>query len=172
MTAKKANLRFASLWEESRGQVSIEMVLLAAAMMLMGIIIYPFITTEITLDKASAAARDGATAMVGIFNMGYKFTPAPGETYEGPQKSMRLKEVNLVYTGAANDIRYYSLNAVIDFPEDETSVNKTRVGNTVLYQAMNHLNYAFTSTWFSADDDSDSVNVSNMVFYYGNVTWE
>ncbi|MEE9595036.1 MAG: hypothetical protein V3V92_06515 [Candidatus Hydrothermarchaeales archaeon] len=173
MSSKEVKISFVSLWKGRRGQVSIELVTLAGIMVIMGIMVFPFITNEITLNKAHAAARDGATGLVGLFNMGYKFTISPTMIIEGPQKSMRLKQVNLDYLYTVNGTREYEINLVVDFPDDETSVNKTSLGNAIVFQAMSSINYAFTSNWLPVDPDAnDTVVTDTITFYPGNVTWE
>ncbi len=175
MSSKEVKISFVSLWKGRRGQVSIELVTLAGIMVIMGILVFPFITNEITLNKAHAAARDGATGLVGLFNMGYKFTISPTIIIEGPQKPMRLKEVNLdyIYTNVSSGTRAYFVNVVVDFPEDETSINKTLLGDAIVFQAMNSMNYVFTSDWLPIDPDvDDTVETDTMIFYHGNATWE
>ncbi len=171
---KKAGIGFVSVGKGSRAQVALEFVLIAGAVIIMAIVALPFITNQLTLNKANAAARDGATAAINMFNIGYTVTFPPLGEIKGPTKPMRLREANLAYTGTTNNIRSYEIRLVVDFPDDETSVNKNNLELAIGAQVMSYVNYAFTADWLSFNNATYSATVqSNMMrFSIGATTWK
>lgn len=160
--------------KDSKAQVALEFVLISGAILLMGVLVFPFITRQITLNKANAAARDGAVSAVNMFNTGYTVTLPPYGEISGPIKPMRLRETNLVFNETVSDVDRFQIQLVIDFPDDETTVNKDRLKQVIGAQAMRHVNYAFSGTWPSFDGNAttSTVQTAGMEFSFGSITWQ
>jgi len=131
-----------------RGQVSIEFIIVAGAVLLVAISIYPFAMQQQELNKAVAAARDGASYGAGLRGMG--FTPEGGGSLPGGVVKIERMDVNR--TGMAGDLKEYNINFSVYAPANmrggtDCSAPGNELGGTIINQSLSYIHRAFYGTW-------------------------
>ncbi len=82
-----------NVMKEQRGQTSIELVILTGVIIVIVFSIFPTILREMELNKALAAARDGAEFAISMRGMGYD-TPS-GNVKGIPPGAMKIANITL-----------------------------------------------------------------------------
>lgn len=145
MMLDKANAR--------RGQIAMEFILIVGLVMVIVIAAAPVLQKQNELNKALAAARDGAVFAASMRGMGYEgegVTEAPGgvvkiERLELVDKSGELtaEEKKMVQT-------WYQIRFQVsmqDYMKESGTCTQTTIGGTIKNQALRYINYAFSGTW-------------------------
>ncbi|NOZ77206.1 MAG: class III signal peptide-containing protein [Euryarchaeota archaeon] len=141
--------------KDKRGQVSVELILVTGLILVMAITTYPYILKQQEMNKAVAAAREGATAGAALRGMGFSTT---GGNEMG---IVRLEDMTLTKTNTSGERDVYEITFYLSAPDSlKTNSNcwMTSVGNTVRMQARRHIYYAFTGQW--VDNLPDGVNTT------------
>jgi hypothetical protein len=138
---------------QEKAQTSLELVFVVGFFLVIAIIIFPFITKQNELNKAVAAARDGAVFAASMRGMGYKgkdVTEAP----EGIVKIERLKLVDKSGELTAEEKRmvqtWYQIRFQVsmqDYMKENSTCTQTTIGSTIKNQALRYINYTFSGTW-------------------------
>jgi hypothetical protein len=132
-----------------RGQVSIEFIIVAGAVLLVAISIYPFAMQQQELNKAVAAARDGASYGAGLRGMG--FTPEGGGSLPGGVIKIERMEVNR--TGVMiGDLKEYQITFFVYAPTNmrggtDCGAAGNELGGTIINQSLSYIHRAFYGTW-------------------------
>ena len=127
-----------------KAQISIEMVLITGAIMIMAISVYPFILQQSELNKATAAARDGATFGAAMRGMGY--------SYNGGNEAGTVKIQNLTFEnqGPFGDRTWYRIRFYVHSPEylkDNPSCSNSKIGSSIITQGLRSVHFAFNGEW-------------------------
>jgi len=135
-----------------RAQTSLEFVIIVGIFLVMIVSIYPFILRENELNKAVAAARDGASYAVGMRGMGFGHDGANLPNYTGV-----IKIVNLTLEDLGTDPsgrKCYRIRFYLSVPEymKESSCSSSSVGMSVRRQAVRFIYRAFYGNWTPPDD--------------------
>lgn len=146
---------------DSRGQVSLEFIILVGAILVMVVAAFPYIARANELNKALAAARDGATFAAGMRGLGYR-----GENVaEIPPGVVKIKKIEMVNQGNYSNLQWYRFEIHISAPSYITSNSTYRQSlcGTVTNQAMRYVYYAFNGEW----KDYSRVNTTYYSFTAG-----
>ncbi|WP_456475175.1 class III signal peptide-containing protein [Candidatus Pyrohabitans sp.] len=134
---------------DSRGQISIEFIILVGAIMVMVIAVFPYILRSNELSKAHAAARDGATFAAGMRGLGYK-----GENVnELPSGVVKITGVEMIRVGNYSNLDWYRFNISISAPSymiDDPTCTQSSLGSTITNQALQYVYYAFNGEWWDS----------------------
>ena len=132
-----------STFREQKAQIAIEYILIVGLLLSMILIVYPYALKQNELNKALAAARDGATYAIALKGLGYKYTGM--ETPAGVMKIDRLELVpapKLDCVGEKYRIRVYVL-APSYIEENYGSA----IGTEIRHYARSFIHYAFYGTY-------------------------
>ncbi|MFQ5801166.1 MAG: hypothetical protein ACE5HH_05555 [Candidatus Hydrothermarchaeales archaeon] len=132
--------------KDSRGQVSIEFILVIGAILTMTIVGIPMILKNAEMNKGLSAARDGATYGAAMRGMGYA-----GENVNvQPSGVVKIINITPIYNGTVNGTERYQLRFYISAPDemiDNPTCVSSSIGGTIRMQARRYMNYAFTGSW-------------------------
>ncbi len=150
-----------------RGQVSIEFILVAGAVLLIAVSMYPFAMQQQELNKAVSAAREGASYGAGLRGMG--FTPQGGASLPGGMVKIEGMVVNKTGT-VTGDLEEYQITFFVYAPEymqgnGDCSSAGNELGSTIINQSLSYIHRAFYGNWSATPPGS--VNAS---YYYFTVT--
>jgi len=126
--------------EESRGQISIEFILLVGAILTMVLVAIPMALKNAEMNKALTAARDGAVKAAALRGLGY--------SYKGGNATGVVRVLNLtaVYRGEVGNKDWYLLRFYVSVP---SGLDASSVCTSIQRQATSHLKYAFEGQWAS-----------------------
>lgn len=144
---------------DSRGQISIEFIILVGAIMVMVIAVFPYILRSNELSKAHAAARDGATFAAGMRGLGYK----GGNVNELPSGVVKITGVEMIRVGNYSNLDWYRFSISISAPGymiDDPTCTQSSIGMSTVRQAIKHVCYAFYGNWSGEGCTSLSVNTT------------
>jgi len=129
--------------QRRRAQVSVEFIILVGLMLLIAVSLLPHITKQNELNKAVAAARDGATYGAGIRGLGFT------SGNDAPEGKIRINNIEIVDEGECGDLHCYSFKIHILAPAYiKSNLNySTTVGQTILTQSKYSLYYAFNGEY-------------------------
>lgn len=144
-----------------KGQIAIELVLITGAVMVMAIAVYPFILEQTELNKATAAARDGATFGAAMRGMGY----SSGSGNEAG--AIKIHNLTMEPRSPLGDRKRYRIRFYIQIPEymkDSPSCATSSIGQTITTQARRSIYYNFNGEWPPSGDLVNPVNTSTYQF--------
>ncbi|MFQ6136400.1 MAG: class III signal peptide-containing protein, partial [Candidatus Hydrothermarchaeales archaeon] len=121
-----------------RGQVSIEFILIVAAILVIVITVLPFISRSAELNKGIAAARDGAQFGAAMRGMGY--------SSEGGNPTGVIKIDRVEYTIIDNPSGLDNVSISI-YVRGPTELNTNSVRGTIRTEAQRYVAYAMTGEW-------------------------
>jgi hypothetical protein len=150
----------AGIMRRERGQASVELILIAGFILLMAILVFPYVVKQQEMNKAVAAAREGATTGTALRGMGFS---ADGGNDDG---LVRVERMTVTKTGTYGDLDQYQIKFFISEPTDMRTSNNCMndgITGTILNQARNHIYYAFNSQWYSGTVPN-GVNTTNYRF--------
>ena len=150
-----------------RGQVSIEFIIVAGAILLISISIYPLALQQQELNKAVTAARDGASYGASLRGMG--FTPEGKGSLPGG--TVKIERMTVNKTGAMiGDLEEYQITFFVYAPVNmqgggNCGAAGNELGSTIINQSLSSIYRAFYGNWSTVP--SGRVNASS---YYFTVT--
>jgi hypothetical protein len=130
--------------KNQRGQASVELVLLAGVFLVIVILVFPTILKQQDMNKAVAAAREGATAGAAIRGLGFS---SNGGNEEG---MVRIEDITLNKTGTIGDLEQYQIKFYVSAPDylkDGSSCVGSSIGGTIRTQAKRHIYYVTHGQW-------------------------
>ncbi|MEE8167987.1 MAG: hypothetical protein V3T58_03835 [Candidatus Hydrothermarchaeales archaeon] len=148
--------------KEEKAQIALEFVVIVGLFVAMALSVFPYITRQNELNKALAAARDGATFGASMRGIGFR----GGDMNETPEGVVRIDRLELESAGKEGNLDSYLIRLYLEVPEymkDSPTCTSSSVGNTVRNQALKSIYYAFNGEWPSTDTVS-RVNTTNYSF--------
>ncbi|MDI6654881.1 MAG: hypothetical protein QME59_03235 [Candidatus Hydrothermarchaeota archaeon] len=122
------------------------------------LVVFPYALKQNELNKALAAARDGATYGASLRGMGFR-----GENVkEIPQGVVKIEEIKLVEmsdklteeektrVGAWYQIRFQV--SIPDYMKDKATCSGSSIGMTIRKRSISYINYAFYGDWTPEDE--------------------
>ncbi len=128
-----------------RGQVSLEFVLLVGLAVIVSIMVFPFITKQNELNKALAAARDGAVFGASARGIGF----AGQGVNVIPEGTIRIDELRLAGQGKLGNLDWYKIEIRVRAPGyiKNNTQHRTSAGGTIAGQSLRYIYYAFNGEW-------------------------
>lgn len=149
--------------EHRRAQVSVEFIIIVGIIMLIVVSLLPYITKQNELNKAVAAARDGATYGAAMRGLGFK----GGGVDAVPEGVIRIERVERVEVNLSHDPPWYLLRIHIAAPSYIVNhANSSSVSRTICNQALRQMYYAFNGEYPNTGNTS-RVNTSSYSFTCG-----
>ena len=127
-------------FKSKRGQISLEYVIVIGLILAMIIVVYPYILKQNELNKALAAARDGATYGASMRSMGYRGSGVN----EAPEGMIKIHKIELVDAGTYDGLKWYRLEIYIIAPND---LQIGTISTSIRSQALRYIYYAFNGNW-------------------------
>jgi|GEM_PF-1636430 len=140
-------LRKISIFREQKAQVGVEYIIIVGLLLSMILIVYPYALKQNELNKALAAARDGAVYGASLRGMGFKGEGVK-EVPEGIIKIVRVEpEFQDSITVPGKD--WYKLKIYISAPDyiKDNSTYANSVRGTITNQALSYIYYTFNGNW-------------------------
>ncbi len=128
-----------------KGQVSLEFVMLVGFAIIVSIIAFPFIAKQNELNKAVAAARDGA-----VFGASARGVGFGGEGVTTiPQGTIKIDELRLSYQSKLGNLDWYKIEIRVKTPDyiKNNTQYSSSVDGTVTNQSLRYVYYAFNGEW-------------------------
>lgn len=133
-------LKGISTFREQRAQVAIEYILIVGLLLSMILIVFPYALKENELNKALAAARDGAVYGASLRGVGFRGSGVS----EMPQGIIKIQKIELIDTGSYNGLKEYRLEIYIIAPAE---LQTSSISATIRNQALSYIYYAFNGNW-------------------------
>lgn len=148
---------------EERAQISLEFVLIVGAFLVIAITVFPVITKQNELNKALAAARDGATFGAGMRGIGFT------SGNPTPEAVIKIDRLELLFQNKTGDLDEYQIKIYIIAPEyiKNNSAYRASVAGTIRNQALSSIYYTFNGEWPPGGIVS-RVNTTHYSFTAGN----
>lgn len=141
-----------------RGQVAMEFILIVGLVILIVVAAAPVLQKQNELNKAIAAARDGATFAAGMRGMGYEGK----DVTEMPEGVVKIEGLYLVdKTDDLSDEekgrvqRWYQIRFNVsapDYMKGNTACSGSSIGMTIRKRSISYINYAFYGNWTPEDE--------------------
>lgn len=136
----------------NRAQISIEYILIVGLLLSMILIVYPYALKENELNKALAAARDGATYVIALKGLGYRYTGM-----ETPAGVMKIDRLELIPQGTLpNGKEDYLIRVHILAPSYIAENYGASIGTSVRQYARSYIYYAFYGTYAPSTSDVET----------------
>jgi hypothetical protein len=126
--------------DETRGQASIELILVVGAIITMAIILIPVGLKNAEMNKGLSAARDGATFAAAMRGLGFA---GEGVTSQ-PSGTIKILNITPEFVTTTGGLEEYRLRFYVSIPGSMDSTNTCSSINT---QARRYIAYAFTGKW-------------------------
>lgn len=154
----------------NKAQISVEYILIVGLLLSMILIVYPYALKENELNKALAAARDGATYGASLRGMGFRGEGAR-ETPEGIIKAIGIRySVTNTVSPETNKI---VVEVYIDasLPSYITGNDKLAVGRTIERHTKRYIAYAFSGVWYPMTLNLPYLKETSGSYYTFNVNY-
>ncbi len=144
-----------------KGQVALEFVILAGLMLVIAVIVFPYVTRQNELNKAMAAARDGAVFGASMRAVGFR-----GEgVKEISEGVVKIESLELENQGQVGDLQWYRIRFNVSAPgymQENSTCTQSSIGGTITNQSRRYIYHAFSGNWPSTL--ASSVNTTSFSF--------
>lgn len=144
-------LRGISTFREQKAQVSIEYILIVGLLLSMILIVFPYALKENELNKALAAARDGAVYGASLRGMGFRGSGVS----EMPGGVVKIERIEPEYQGKEGNYEWYRIRFYVSMPDymkDVQICSSSSIGMTIRKRSISYINYAFYGDWTPEDE--------------------
>ncbi len=140
-------------FREQKAQVGVEYIIIVGLLLSMILIVYPYALKQNELNKALAAARDGAVYGASLRGMGFRGEGVK-EAPEGIIKIVKIEVVNLNTINPTTGKPEYRFDIYISAPDYIKNDENFRdtVGRTITTQARRYICRAFNGYWPTGAD--------------------
>lgn len=151
------------LLREQRAQTSVELVVLTGVVIVIAFSLFPTILREVELDRALAAARDGAEFAVSMRGMGYD---SPTGKINIPPGAIKIKNLELVDKGMKGTKTKYLIRVYAVAPSyiASNSTYTNSIGNNIRQYSRGYIYKVFHGSF---DPSLNDVETDRFIFSIG-----
>lgn len=137
--------------KKEKAQTTVEFILIVGAFVLISVILMPKILSNLELNKAISAARDGAEFAIAMIGMGYSTPSGTLGSSSGIIGTIKIKNITLIEKGACSgnvNKKWYQIKFYVYIPSHMSDA-KQNITTTIRNYAGGNLYRAFYGSYKS-----------------------